>query len=660
MRAQQLLGADGPFARAMPGYELRSGQLDMAEAVQRTLDRDGVLLTEAGTGTGKTLAYLVPALLSGKKVVVSTGTKTLQDQIMEHDLPLLREHLDIPVEAACMKGLNNYLCLRRYHELLEGAAADEMPGGTQGSQTRWLPVLQQWEAETESGDHAELEGLPEGSSLWSAVQSGSDTRIGAKCRFYDACYVTRMKQQAQEAQLVIVNHHLFFADLATRGPHGGGVIPDYDAVIFDEAHQIEDVATDFFGISVSTTRLERLVRDARKSLLATKRLQEAEPLLKDVLLTTSHFFSYLPRPSGIDSGRVPLPAEAFTDRVRQPMLALDDALEGLASYAKRHASEHESVAQIARRAQKVRDDVACIAEGDDASMVNWTQLRGRSVSIGASPVDVSDILRDQLFYTGCAVVMTSATLSTAGSFEFIRRRLGVDIEAEELQVLSPFDYAQQAALYVPAELPDPRDAAFGEQAAGQVLQLAEMTAGGAFVLCTSIRNMRELHERCRGKLPGPALLQGEAPKATLLQRFRAAGNATLFATASFWQGVDVPGDALRLVVIDKLPFDVPTDPLVAARCELLKQDGVSPFMKYLVPAAALTLKQGFGRLIRTQRDRGIVAVLDRRLRTKGYGKVFLRSLPEARHCRSLDEVATFWGPESKPVTPRQVSLLETS
>jgi ATP-dependent DNA helicase DinG len=635
MRAAELLGAEGPLARALEGYELRESQLRMAELVEDALEHEGVALIEAGTGTGKTLAYLVPALRSGRKVVISTGTRTLQDQIMEHDLPALSRHLGLPVRAACMKGLANYLCRRRYRELLDGPDA-EAP-----SVARRLPVLMDWVERSALGDRAELEEIAEDDPIWAAVQSGSDTRIGPRCSFYETCFVTEMRRRAEEAQLVVVNHHLFFADLAVRGPHGGGVLPDYDAVIFDEAHQVEDVATLFFGVQVSEQRLARLAQDADRAFAAAGLLDEAaDRVLRTLQLSADAFFEQLPDAGA--PGRLELPPELFDGARADDYHALDAALEALEMRCVRQAGESESVAQLARRAGQLRDELGRIAEGAGERHVTWSERRARGRVVGASPVDVSDVFREQVVHRVPSVVLTSATLAVGGSFDFVKRRLGIDFEVDEAVLPSPFDYAAQAALYVPS-LPDPRSPAYFEAAVDEIAALAQLTRGGAFVLCTSLRMMRRFAARCRPRLRGrPIYLQGEAPKGALLERFRADGDAVLFATLSFWQGVDVPGEALRLVVMDKLPFDVPSDPLVEARCKRLEEEGEAPFIRYLVPSAALTLEQGFGRLIRTGRDRGVVAVLDSRLRTKGYGKVFLRTLPPATRCDTMEEVARFW------------------
>lgn len=672
MRASDLLGPFGPLARSIEGYEHRPSQVRMAELVETALEREGVAIVEAGTGTGKTWAYLVPAILSGKRVVVSTGTRALQDQIMERDLPALQEHLGLGVDAVCMKGLSNYLCLRRY-ELFrhspEAAASAEIG--------RQLRVIEEWRGYTETGDRADLP-LAEDASVWAHVQSGPDTRIGARCSHFERCFVTKMRRAAESARLIVVNHHLFFADLALRGDRtaGGAVLPEYDAVIFDEAHQLEETATLFFGASVSTGQLERLARDATRALTAAK---DGSPLPEVLRAASEAFFLALPRLRE-GSDRMPLEAAHFTrgessverdwdgstrsvgpagtptPDLEERFFALDDALEALSAHCRVVRGQDESLAQITKRCGQIRDDLGRITEAAIGHSVAWVSRRGHGVALGISPIDVSGILRKELFGRADSVVLTSATLTTGRSgagaedaassdFRYFKQRLGVDFEVDELALPSPFDYPSQAGLYVPEKMPDPRDPGFIDAAAREILGLIAVTDGGAFVLCTSFRNMHALVQTCRPTLVDrgyPVLVQGELPKPSLLARFRESGDAVLFATSSFWEGVDVPGHALRLVVIDKLPFEVPSDPLVRARCERLEEEGGKPFMELLVPAAALALKQGFGRLIRTRKDRGIVSILDSRLVKKGYGKVFLRSLPDASRLYSLAEAKAFW------------------
>lgn len=624
MDAGHLLGPNGPLARGVSGYEHRPGQIRMARAVQDVLSHDGVLLIEAGTGTGKTWAYLIPAALSGRKVLVSTGTRALQDQIMEKDLPALKRHLDIDIDAACVKGLGNYICLRRYNELLRSAEA------AQPRFARSLPTLRTWVESTKNGDRAGLSSVAEEDPIWSKVVSASDTRIGARCDYYDDCFVTGVRRRADSAQLVVVNHHLFFADLALRDTGYASVLPDYDAVIFDEAHQIEDTATLFFGSRVSVVMVERLVRDARAALGGKRGPGDEARLLDSILAQTSSFFTAL---SGdANGGRAPLSPSDIPDK---ELFAVDNALAELSAHCRNARPMRENMLQIARRADQLRDALGSL---EAPGHVSWTQGTGRSPSVGSSPIDVAPLLRERLHARVPCVVFTSATLTTGGDFKFLKQRLGIETEVSEDIVDSSFRYEEQAALYAPSHLPDPRAPEFVDAATKEILELIRLSDGGAFVLCTSRRMMRLLAKRVGDQLNHEWFMQGDAPKQTLLDRFRDQGNAVLFATASFWEGVDVPGSALRLVIIDKLPFEVPSDPVVAARCERLDEAGESSFMRYLVPAAALSLKQGFGRLIRSTRDRGVVAILDSRIRRRGYGKVFLRSLPPARVCESLAEV----------------------
>ncbi len=651
LRVDDVLGPSSPLRRALEGYEDRPGQLAMAQAVEDALRAERALVVEAGTGTGKTLAYLVPAVLSGRKVVVSTATRALQEQIFFKDLPLLREvlgALGVTFTASMMKGLSNYLCKRRLDERLAS-----------GEDDLGLVRIRRWAADTDSGDRAELASLRDDDPAWLAAQSSTDTRIGADCKYYDECFVTRMKRDAEQADLVIVNHHLFCADLALRrGPRGeyAGAIPPHDAVIFDEAHQLEDVATAFFGSRVSSARVAALVRDAQRTLASrkgTELLAGARPVFELVLEASDRFFSALA--SRAEPGaRRGLRPRNLSPEVEAARLRLDACLEGLARTAGEDGDPAR--AQIARRATELRAAIRLIVLGvretedggeEELARVAWIEAKDRSVVIGQSPVDLAPDLADALFSGGRTVVCTSATLATPGprgaqSFGFLRRRLGVPEEARDLVVPSPFDFASRAGLYVARDLPEPQDPAFEEAAADRIGALLEVTGGGAFVLTTSLRSMRALHARLRRSTRLPLMLQGERPKSLLLSRFREARHAVLVATMSFWEGVDVPGHALRLVVLDKVPFAVPTDPVVAARCEAMERQGQSAFYGYSVPAAAITLKQGFGRLIRTRRDAGIVALLDRRAATKAYGRALLQSLPPARRLEDMDAVRAFY------------------
>jgi ATP-dependent DNA helicase DinG len=703
VRARDVLGPGSPLSRSLPGYEDRPAQLEMAEAVEDALAAEEPLFVEAGTGTGKTLAYLVPAILSGKKVVVSTATRALQEQIFDKDLPLVAKALaahGVTFKAALMKGLSNYVCRRRLAEVLVGVVPEPpqqqsllgeaevrgksrapkgrvsvaLAGAPDEGRRRILERIDRWARESQNGDRAELSDVAEDAPVWREVQSSTETRIGPPCPHFEECFVTRMRREADLAQLVVVNHHLFFADLALRASAVGqyaGAIPSFDAVIFDEAHQIEDVATDFFGMRVSTARVESLTRDAARSLAAAgvdgalkdkaRAGDSARPILEQTNDAARAFFDTLGAGVRLERGesRRTLTPGDWTPLAMDRYGKLDACLEALSGYAA--ASERkagaesgvrrgeEAIAIIGRRSRDLRADLRAIVlgargEAGEALRVAWLHATDRGVSIGASPIELGTILRGALFDRVRSVVCTSATLATGStqSFHFAKARLGAPSATRELVVASPFDFAERVALYLPRDLPDPGDPAFEDAAVERIVDLVGVTGGGAFVLCTSTRAMRRLHSALSKRLDALILVQGEAPKHVLLDRFRLHEDAVLVATMSFWEGVDVPGRALRLVVIDKIPFAVPTDPLVAARCAQLEREGGNAFAQYSVPSAAITLKQGFGRLLRTQKDAGIVAILDRRVVTRGYGRALLASLPPARRHSHLEDIRAFW------------------
>ncbi len=653
--ARELLGPDGPLARALPGYEAREAQLSMADAVERALAGERHLVCEAGTGTGKTLAYLVPAILSGKKVVVSTATKALQEQIVTKDLPLLAHYTGLRVDALLVKGLSNYLCRRRYGEFRLS------PEGLRPAHASALATIERWAGETETGDLAELVTLEERDLVRLEVASSSDTRVGAGCVYYDECFVTRLKREAERAQLLVVNHHLLFADLALKGDHPGGALPPYEAVVFDEAHQLEDVATDFFGARVSGARVEALARDAerafRRSGLGDALFTRAEnaSLTAKVREAGVFFFSWLVRyatSAGPGPARQPLEPESWPDDLRDAYHRLETSLAALAAFAEARA-KGELVEQIGRRAAALRADLETVVERPERQ-VAWLDATGRTVSVGCSPVDVAGLLKAKLFDVVPSAVLTSATLATAQGFSFFRARAGLEggvAPVDELTLASPFDYGTNALVYIARDLPEANDPAYFARAGERAAELIAASGGGAFVLCTSLRAMRALHAALARAGVGPLFVQGQAPKGALLARFRADGHAVLVATMSFWEGVDVPGQALRLVIIDKIPFPVPSDPVVRARGLALEGEGQNPFTSYHVPTAALTLKQGFGRLLRTATDRGVVALLDRRVVTRGYGRALLAALPAAPRTQRLADVGEFFRFAS-PAEPR--------
>lgn len=641
-----LFGPSGHLSKVDPQYEAREPQLHFANKVFEALQNSGVLLAEAGTGTGKTLAYLIPALLSKKKVVISTATKALQDQIVQKDIPLLRKifvELEDPNYVVLLKGVSNYLCRRRAEDALRGTQ-DGMPWATRHHQAGPVTELDKkarlkvWMNASAHGERSELDWLEDDDPLWSMVQSSTDTRIGPRCVYYDDCFVTLARQRAEQARIIVTNHHLFFADLVAKAPAGFGIMPKYDAVIFDEAHRLEDTATLFYGVELTLPRFERLVGDVVRGSGLEPSVSE---LVSKLRSRTDDLFKFLESQRGRRGAeeRTLVPWEALTGPVREYLFSIDEGLDQLETKISELFDESELGAQFLRRSKQLRQDVGAMSELRDTHVV-FTQKGPGGLTFGASPTDVSELFKQHVFGGIGSVVLTSATLSVNQTFEFTRDRLGIDFEIEELQLESPFDYPSQAALYLP-KLPDPRaDGAF-ELALGEVKELLKLSQGGTFLLTTSFKALRAFENALTPFWKGQLLVQGQAPKNTLLERFRQDGNALLIGTQSFWEGIDVRGHALRLVIIDRLPFEVPTDPLVEARCKQLELEGRSPFMEYLVPSAALVLKQGFGRLIRSKDDRGVVAILDGRLAQKGYGKTLLRALPPATRVEHVEELRSF-------------------
>jgi ATP-dependent DNA helicase DinG len=648
-----LLGPGGALARELPGYEHRGDQLAMAGQVADALSRRRYLVAEAGTGTGKTLAYLVPAALSGRKIVVSTATKTLQEQIWTKDLPLIAERLGLGVDAAYLKGRANYYCKAR------GAKFAERPTFPTRDEAAAWPAIQDWAASTATGDRGELD-LPDAYLAWRELSATGDTCLGKECRQYEECFVTLARARAAQAQIVLVNHHLFFADLAMRTSRAGvEVLPAYDAVIFDEAHAIEGVATEYFGLMVSSYRVEELARDAERAVADRPDLAKlVRERTAELLKASDRFFDGVAlRLRSGDRGAAPARATlrlpgaqggdaraALTPAILAPLAndqgRLDAALDEVRDLFVDDTSA--PVAALARRAGELRAELAAVTAMKEPSRVFFGEARGRGVFLRAAPIDVAEELVDRLYRRVDTVVFTSATLAAGGRFDYFRREVGLapEFDVEEAIYPGPFDYRRQAALVVPQSLPEPAHPGFTAAAAEAVRALTAITGGRAFVLSTSVRGMKALHAALQD-LPYRILLQGERPKGKLIELFREEPSV-LFATQSFWEGVDVPGEALSLVVIDKLPFAPPSDPVVAARTRALEAAGRDAFGELSVPSAALALKQGFGRLIRTRQDRGIVAVLDRRLLTKAYGRVFIKTLPPAPLLRTVEDARRWW------------------
>ena len=637
----------GLLSRTHPAYEFRRGQLQMAQAVEQAIEERRHLIVEAGTGTGKTLAYLMPAIRSGKRVIISTGTKNLQEQLFYKDVPFLEQALfpdgNRTLSVCYMKGRNKYLCRRKLYELTDQPVLNGL------DEIEQYRAIAAWEQTTGTGDRAELADLPETSALWHKLDARADTCTGQRCSSWDKCFITEMRRRAAESDIVIVNHHLFFADLGIKqqaeGAPDAGILPDAGVVIFDEAHELEDVAGSYFGISVSAARFEELCRDIEGFLQRNRNhAASVSGAIKTLRERSALFFSLLPKGEGRFAFEN---RHEFLEGNGDELVAVQQALVRIASEIENIPSKPEEAFSFARRAQELRVQLAFVLEHEDPNVVFWIERRRfarekQHISLQATPIDVGPVLREALWSKLDTAILTSATLAVGGAFDYIRSRLGVD-HTRDVVLPSHFDYQSQALFYVPPDLPDPRTSQFSAKAAERIRKLLEITRGRAFVLFTSYAQMREIHQRLLGEIEFPMLLQGEAPKSALLEEFRATPNCVLFATSSFWQGVDVQGEQLSCVVIDRLPFAVPSDPVVAARVKAIDSAGGNAFFEYQVPSAVITLKQGFGRLIRSLHDRGLVALLDNRVLKKQYGKVFVESLPNYSRTTDLRMVESWFG-----------------
>ena len=659
----QFFSPGGLLSKTHPAYEFRRGQLQMAQAVEQAIDEKRHLIVEAGTGTGKTLAYLLPVIRSGKRVIISTGTKNLQEQLFSKDVPFLERALypdgSGKLSVCYMKGRNNYLCRKKLYDLTDEPVLSGL------EEIEHYRAIAAWEKTTHTGDRAELAELPEASALWHKLDARTDTCLGQKCKEWERCFITEMRRRAAESDIIIVNHHLFFADLAIRleaeDAPDAGVLPESAVVIFDEAHELEEVAGNYFGISVGNTRMEELARDI-EALLQKERLYTAgiSGALKALRERSQLFFSLLPAHEGRTSfeGR-----REFLEENGEEYNALHQALRRVVAELEQLPQKPDQVFQFARRAHQLDFQLGFVMENEDRNTVFWIERRGfrgapgatarrmaaeerhaggrSNVYLQATPIEIGSLLRENLWSKLESSVLTSATLAVGGGFDYIRQRLGLD-HTREFVVPSHFDYESQAILYVPPDLPDPRTPQFAAQASDRIRRLLEITRGRAFVLFTSYAQMNEIYERLLGLLEFPMLKQGDAPKSALLEEFRITPNAVLFGTSSFWQGVDVQGEQLSCVIIDRLPFAVPSDPVVAARVKAIDAGGGNAFYEYQVPSAVITLKQGFGRLIRSLHDRGLLTLLDNRILKKQYGRVFVDSLPRYTKTTDLRKVEAFF------------------
>ena len=661
----------GLLAKSSLAFEHRPGQYLMAKTIEQCFADRRHLIAEAGTGTGKTLAYLLPALRRAReqkqRIIISTGTKNLQEQLYFKDIPFLESLLG-PLRVCYMKGRANYLCKQKLYALRDNPILSGLEEIDQ------FHHILKWERTTETGDRAEIDALPEHSPLWHKLDARSEVCLGQTCPNWEPCFVTGMRRKALESDIVIVNHHLFFADLSIKqqaaGAPDAGILPEAAAVIFDEAHELEDVASQYFGIALSNARFDELARDTESMLKAkgvsTSAIESATLTVRE---RSRLFFSSLPAgPSHL--GRLEFIDRAdFLESRGDAYLGASNALQRLEGELER-LREVEEAAGLRKRAADIRHHMKFLLESEDPNTVFWIERRATSglrnaarnarlaepaqatapqafsTHLQATPIDVSTLLADTLFMHYPSVILTSATLTVAGpdgvpSFAHLKKRLGIPFP-KELVVPSHFDYAKQALLYLPPTMPDPRHPDFIAQATEKTRRVLEITRGRAFCLFTSYAQMRELHDRLLAQLPYPLLMQGTAPRHVLLQQFRETPNAVLFGTSSFWQGVDVQGEQLSCVIIDKLPFAVPTDPIMKARTDAIAAAGGNAFNDLQIPQAVIALKQGFGRLIRSLSDRGVLMLLDPRIRTTRYGATFLDSLPAYRRTDDIGEVERFF------------------
>jgi ATP-dependent DNA helicase DinG len=628
----EALAEEGPLKNCVEGFHGRPQQQEMAAVISRTLDEGGVLICEAGTGTGKTFAYLVAAVLSGKRVIVSTGTKNLQEQLFHRDLPRVRDALAVPLESALLKGRANYLCLQRLE--VHAAAAGHLEPAVSAD----LATIREWAGRTRSGDCAELAEVPEGAAAWRLATSTTDNCLGGECPRYGECHVLKARRAAQDADIVVVNHHLLFADLAIRQEGFGELLPGADAVIVDEAHQLPELATRFFGITLGSGQLTELARDARAACDAEAGdVAEISPLTRDLdtrlRALTDALAGHAPRVAW-DQVSDQQPVVEGAEGVAHALTALAEALEPMAERGR-------TLGAAARRARELNDRLAMLSGASTEDSVRWLEIGSQYLRWHASPLEVADPFSQWTREQGGAWILTSATLAVGGHIELFAERLGLG-DARMRVWESPFDFARQALCYLPPALPQPRDAGYTTAVVDAIVPVVRASEGRAFVLFTSHQALRRAAQALEARLDYPLLVQGTSPRDELLRRFRTTPRAVLLGTASFWEGVDVRGEALSCVIIDKLPFAPPDDPINEARARAMKACGRDPFMEYQLPQAVIALKQGVGRLIRDADDRGVVVLCDPRLLSRAYGRVFIESLPPMPICRDIDEVVDFF------------------
>ncbi len=633
LSARELLGPDGPFAREVPGFAPRESQQAMADAVEEAIADGHSLIAEAGTGTGKTFAYLVPALLSGKRIIVSTGTKTLQDQLFHRDLPRVREVLGARLKTSLLKGRANYLCLYRLDQTQKEGQL------TSRDQIAHLHATRAWSQRTASGDRGEFAEVPEDSPLWPRVTSTAENCVGAECPMFGDCFVVKARRAAQEADVVVVNHHLLFADLAIKQEGFGEILPGANAFILDEAHQIPDLAGQFFSSNVTARQLTELASDALaecasvSGALATLR-EPIEAIAPAVRRTRYSLDRLAPK------GSFAL-LENDAD-VQHDLRALGAAVQAMSDALAAQSERSRGLGSVHERAEALSGRLHDVLDGGAHDAVHWYELSTHGFAFHATPLDLAPPLRALREQSNASWIFTSATLSVAGEFQHFARQLGLD-DPVAMSLASPFDFQRQALAYLPKGLPDPNDPSFTERVVAAARPVLDAARGRTFMLFTSHRALRRAAELLVD-VPYPLFVQGTAPRHQLLTEFRESGNGVLLGAASFWEGVDVAGEALSCVIIDKLPFAAPDDPVLEARLSALRETGGNPFFDWQIPAAVIALKQGAGRLIRDVADRGVLMLCDPRLTSRAYGKLFLKSLPPLPLTRELGDVQTFFAP----------------
>ncbi len=652
---KEIFSTGGVLSKVLPDYESRDGQLKMAKSVAMTLDlnhlggesppKAQMLAVEAGTGIGKTLAYLVPAVLSGQKVVVSTGTLNLQEQILNKEIPLIKRHIFPELNVVCVKGRQNYLCLYRAKQFLSE------PQMRLFKRSDELEDLYEWVQTTKSGDRAELTWLPDYSPLWEQVCSSTAKCLGNKCPENANCFISRLRKAAARAAILIVNHHLFFSDLAIRRFGHAEVLPRYETVIFDEAHHLENVATRYFGASFSLYQVKELVKDVEEMAqlgLKKKPRQKTNQIARSLAAQAAEFSNIFPK----KKGRYHLPDIIAETREWQAELEkLFASLTSLAQQLESIAMADESWDGVKRRCQELNDNLAITTTDAydrgrtamDSSSVYWCERREKTVTLAASPIEIASDFKEYLYSQVNSIIFTSATLTTGGKFDYMFKRFGLDQDTETMSLASPFDYASRTKLYIPPkDFPEPNAPSYSQSIQTNCLQIIKATKGRALLLFTSLSAMREMQNFLVDTLPYPVLTQGDAPKSRLLAMFQEQKDSVLLAVASFWEGVNVPGESLSCVIIDKLPFEVPSDPVIKARINRILEEGGKPFFDFQVPRAILSLRQGVGRLMRSATDRGLLAIMDIRLYNKGYGRIFLSSMPDSPIIRSIKEIKEFF------------------